>query len=453
MKSLIKILSRYLSSAVLVALILVILNFAIMILWMFETRKNTIVDYPTEQVADQLYFENGQYQFSELGREALQEKYQWAMLISNEGNILWGQNLPEDVPQTYTLSDVASMSRWYLEDYPVNVWRRDDGLFILGYPKDSLWKMHTELPLDGINRLIYLIPIGILLNIIAALILTFIFGSRLFKSLRILLTGVKKLEQNQAIDLPTNGILGDLAENLNRTSATLQAQQEALQKRDQARSTWIAGVSHDIRTPLSMVMGYASQLEENMQLPEEQRQRAAVIRQQSWKIKTLISDLNLASKLEYSMQALHIEPYSPTVLIRESVTELINRGANKQHPITVQIHPNAEPCVLEGDEKLLARALTNLLENSIRHNPQGCAIHIAAENNDTHLSITVQDNGNGFPDAVLASVKLPLTPESLDTHGLGLLIVRQIVAAHQGQVSFENLKEGGSLVRVELPFA
>ena len=61
-------------------------------------------------------------------------------------------------------------------------------------------------------------------------------------------------------------------------------------------------VSHDIRTPLSMVMGYAGQIEDNESLPESERKKARIIRQQSTKMKNLINDLNLASKLEYNMQ-------------------------------------------------------------------------------------------------------------------------------------------------------
>ena len=91
------------------------------------------------------------------------------------------------------------------------------------------------------------------------------------------------------------------ANGINKTSERLIRQEADLNRRDSARTEWIAGVSHDIRTPLSLVMGYASQLEEDDNLPPEAREKAAVIRSQSERIKSLVSDLNLASKLEYAM--------------------------------------------------------------------------------------------------------------------------------------------------------
>ena len=73
-------------------------------------------------------------------------------------------------------------------------------------------------------------------------------------------------------------------------------------KRDQARSDWINGISHDIRTPLSVVMGYASQMESDGSLGERQREQAGIIRRQSETIRSLVGDLNLTMRLDYEMQ-------------------------------------------------------------------------------------------------------------------------------------------------------
>ena len=82
----------------------------------------------------------------------------------------------------------------------------------------------------------------------------------------------------------------------------MQNQREQLRNKDTARANWIAGVSHDIRTPLSMIMGYASQLKTSSDLSDEMEKKLSVILKQSERIKNLINDLNLASKLEYNMQ-------------------------------------------------------------------------------------------------------------------------------------------------------
>ena len=87
----------------------------------------------------------------------------------------------------------------------------------------------------------------------------------------------------------------EIASTINRTSDRLTAQREQLEKRDEARTEWISGVSHDIRTPLSLVMGYADMIERQSDTDTRIRKKAALIRGQSVRIRNLIEDLNLAS--------------------------------------------------------------------------------------------------------------------------------------------------------------
>ena len=81
-------------------------------------------------------------------------------------------------------------------------------------------------------------------------------------------------------------------------------------------------MSHDIRTPLSIVMGYAGQLENDKRLPEEDRQKATVIVKQSKRMRNLINDLNLASKLEYNMQPVRMEKQNVIAIVPVSYTHL-----------------------------------------------------------------------------------------------------------------------------------
>lgn len=88
-----------------------------------------------------------------------------------------------------------------------------------------------------------------------------------------------------------------LAANLNRASDQMLSQKVLLQKRDRTRTEWIAGISRDIRTPLSLAQGNAVQLETDTALSTSTHQKACIIRKQSERIGRLVSDLTLASKL------------------------------------------------------------------------------------------------------------------------------------------------------------
>ncbi|MDD3269114.1 MAG: HAMP domain-containing sensor histidine kinase [Syntrophomonadaceae bacterium] len=213
----------------------------------------------------------------------------------------------------------------------------------------------------------------------------------------------------------------------------------------------MAGVSHDIRTPLSLVMGYASQLEDDPELPPAKREQAGIIRRQSERIKTLVSDLNLASKLEYDMQPLRLNSVGLAALSRSVAAEFINGGLDNHYSIDVMIGEDAQNAVVTGDEELLRRALANLIANSIYHNSNGCAIKITLERGLGNCSLSVSDNGAGFPREILENMNHPRYSAGLQNHGLGLTIVRQIVKTHEGTTEFLNLPEGGCKVILCLP--
>ena len=270
----------------------------------------------------------GEYRFSM--QQVLDEDQLWAMLIGQDGEILWGYDLPEDLPERYSLTDVASFSRWYLQDYPVQVWVREDGLLVVGEPKGSTWKYAFSMDREILDLVPYWAGMVFFLALACVVGVSYLLLRLWFRS-----------DQN---------------------------------KRDQARSDWINGISHDIRTPLSVVMGYASQMESDGSLGERQREQAGIIRRQSETIRSLVGDLNLTMRLDYEMQPLRRAPLSPAALIRQTAADFLNGGLDEKYSIEVQIDRSAQSLTLEADQFLLLRALANLVNNCIRHNPDGCAI-------------------------------------------------------------------------------
>ena len=124
--------------------------------------------------------------------------------------------------------------------------------------------------------------------LLLGLVLCFWLSWRGAKRLETVANGLDALAQGQTVQLPTDGFAGELAEKLNQTGAQLQAKNEMLSRRDNARTQWIAGVSHDVRTPLALILGWAEQLEQDALLPDSSRQKAAGIRTQCEKLRTLI---------------------------------------------------------------------------------------------------------------------------------------------------------------------
>ncbi|MFT3983162.1 MAG: HAMP domain-containing sensor histidine kinase [Lachnospiraceae bacterium] len=446
-----KILSRYVFSAAAVAVILLIINFTALAAWLLQTGSEVTRGYSISQMADELNHFQEEYLFPEEVQKQLNQNRQWAMLINDNGTVIWSHHLPGDLPLQYSLSDVAGFSRWYLLDYPVHVWEHEDGLFVLGNQKYSVWKQSIEVPERVMDNSRFWLPLFLILNAVTAVFLALLLGFRLFRSLKKLSGGIEDMKQKRPAALPVHGVLGDLAVGINQASAELARQEAALSKRDNARTTWIAGVSHDIRTPLSIAMGYASRLEEDQGVPADGRALAGIIRGQCERIKTLVSDLNLASKLEYDMQPLRRELIELAPLLRSVAADALNSGIEDRYTLTVSVEEQTQNSVVSADRELMKRALSNLINNSMLHNPNGCTIEISLKKKSPFYLFSVTDNGIGFKTEILNRLNDPKEPAEIKNHGLGLIIVRQIIKAHEGSITFQNLSEGGCRVVCYLP--
>ena len=190
--------------------------------------------------------------------------------------------------------------------------RREDGTVAPAEEED--WQAHFDwaMLLDDSGRILWshallagFVPL-LLLDAGLILLIYLMLGWFGAKPLRALAEGIDRLAKGDPVQLQQKGATGELAKKLNEAGIHLQKQARLIAQRDAARTSWIAGVSHDLRTPLALIMGYAEQMEAAARPDTEQRSRAAAIRAQSVKIKTLIEDLNLTSKLQYDAQPLRL---------------------------------------------------------------------------------------------------------------------------------------------------
>lgn len=339
------------------------------------------------EISDTLTREETGYRFT--GAEKL-EPERWAMLLDEEGQAVWSFRKPEDVPECYSLTEVAAFSRWYLKDYPVLCWVREDGLLVVGSPKGSVWKHDMAMDMAALLQTPAWFLGFFLLALVCVLGLAYLAVGRWFR--------------------------------------------QAQQVRDAARSNWINGVSHDIRTPLSVVMGYAAQLEEADLQPEQKRQ-ASAIRAQSQVIRDLVNDLNLTMRLDCEMQALRKEPIQPEVFLRQIGADFLNGGIAEGFDFEIDLPEEPLP-ELEADPYLLRRALNNLLTNCVRHNASGCPIRLGAKEDGKRLVLWVE--GGAAAKETPGGISQPQEPDGGAAHGTGLRLVAQIAAAHGGKAEFYN---------------
>lgn len=527
MKSLIKIISRYSITAGVMILVILFSNIAVLgylgyrsIAEEDDLAYNGNIRVAMEKIGNELSQskeektkKEGKYHLSKKGKKTLKEtKFVWAMALNQQGDVVWKWKLPDEIPLNYSLSDVATFTRWYLCDYPVRVWKSGELLCVYAYPKDSYTVMNLYSTVSSIKNFPQYIKLFLIANLTVIIVFILTLGYRFYWSLKPISQGIEALSRKEPIHLRERGIASDLAKKINITSKTLEEQDRKLAKRDQARTEWIAGVSHDIRTPLTLIMGYSERLmsqdesisekdrkrereiegnrdvkdemEGDKKTEKQKREMAKSIYRQAIIIKQLIEDLNLTSKLTYNATPLSLTECEPAKLLRESVADIYNSGLDEKYEIEIYISEEAEQSKVLIDEKLIKRAIRNILGNSIRHNSGGCIVKARLCVQDEEISYTFLDSGPGIPDRVVeileeervgnrekirAQGKWRRKKEEEErvqgiekerdkreenkkqVHIMGLRLTRQIVEVHGGEFLFCEREEGGYDCRIKLP--
>ncbi len=458
MKKTLRLIKRFLLLVTIIIPVLFALNLALFVAFTWRERSgNGGWEAARELGRELLTDDGGNLYLSETGEQILTEYRVWGILVEDgTGDVIWhSDNLPEEIPLHCSAAEISWYTRGYIEDYPTTVGARGDDLVILGHPKDAYWKlMWNTFDYHSIAELPKMLLSFLGMNGVLIFLIYMILATRILHSVKPVVEGMETLPAEE-VYIRERGFLAEVAAAVNRVSEKLRAQERALRKKEDARAGWISGVSHDIRTPLSMVMGYAAEMEEDTALPEEARKKARVIRLQSQKMKNLVGDLNLASKLEYRMQPVKKETLNLTAVLRQAAADFMNLDPEGRYPVSFQCDGNANRCILQGDKELLLRAVYNVLNNSQLHNPQGCNISMQLQAEAQTAYIRIEDDGVGISDEQLK--KLMDTPHymmgsgsGLQRHGLGLLIVRQIAAAHGGQARIGHGRSGGFLVEIIL---
>lgn len=462
MKSIPKLIRRFFGILLLSVFLIFILNIGMLIVFAGKQTASRSPWTTAVEVAEALQKSGDGYQLSDASvLEELEQDRAWGILIDDATHqVIWHTDyFPEEIPMEYTLGDIAMLTRGYVKDYPTFPARTEEGLVVLGYPKDRYWKeMWNNWDYNMIKYLPQTALLVFTANVVLIFLIYLVTNTRLIRSIQPIIEGIQKLPAEQTVYVKEKGLLSELAVNINRTSDIIQSQKQELKRKETARANWIAGVSHDIRTPLSMVMGYAGQLAEDGRLPEEEQKKAVVIVRQSEKMRNLIRDLNLASRLEYNMQPLKTRKENVVALVRRVVVDFMNLNIEEKYGLEWETEASLISCMIPVDGELLKRAVTNVIQNSMNHNPEGCGIFVSVQMAPDTCCITVEDDGKGVEEEQLCY--LNQAPHYMvcdeDTreqrHGLGLLLVKQIAAAHQGKVEIDRGNREGFRVRILLPY-
>ena len=221
---------------------------------------------------------------------------------------------------------------------------------------------------------------------------------------------------------------------------------------ERLRNNLLAALSHDLRTPLTILAGLADSLGlAGPPLPAAQAEIAQAIRIESLRTSSLVNNLLDMARLQEG----HVQLKREWQPLEEVVGTALQTLAGPLARHEVQVDLAEDLPLLEFDSVLMERVFCNLLENAAKYTPAGSRIEIAARHDGDRVTISVADNGPGLPPGREESLFEKFTrgrdESTVAGVGLGLAIVRAIVQAHKGTVRAENRPEGGARFVITLP--
>ena len=379
--------SGYLPSMMLVLISLILID-AVIIFFICVQKENEYLNtFHIEKVSDQIINIDGDFQVEQSVYELLDKTASFAMIIDDSGKIMWEYNKPSDVPDSYDIKEVASFTRWYLNGYPAYTWTRDDGILVVAHPKGSIWKYDFEVNMETMSGLLKVGPYLFIANMLILLLLP------------VLIT------------------------------------RKWMQAREKARTEWIAGVSHDIRTPLSIVMGSV--------------EKGSIEEKQCFKIRDLIGNLNTENKLEAGTGKWNDEKINLTSLLREILCDYIN--TYDDYSFELQFDDQLENYSIMADSTLIRRMLENIIINSIVHNEKGCEIKATLSHyGKGKAKLIISDNGQGTNEQKVKVLNEKIKNTYLPEHGLGIRVVKQVARKYGIKVLFSSVE--GEFFRNEIVF-
>ena len=230
-----------------------------------------------------------------------------------------------------------------------------------------------------------------------------------------------------------------------------------LRSLDRAKTGFLASSSHDLRTPLTNIIGNIEIIQDKEAGPLTAQQTAMLdaVSRNGRRLLSLIEDMMTISKIQLGAFTSNLCPVDLARLIPEPVDLVMS--SMQDGGITFDVHAPAEGLMVNGDAGQLGRVLTNLLTNAAKYTPQGGKVTCTAAAKDDDAVLVVQDTGMGIPADEQESLGTPFfrgsnaVQRQIQGSGLGLSIVRTVVGQHNGKLELESAEGAGTTVTVRIP--
>jgi signal transduction histidine kinase len=250
--------------------------------------------------------------------------------------------------------------------------------------------------------------------------------------------------------------ISKMADVFQKMAIQIEQQLQQMKETDALRRELVANVSHDLRTPLATMQGYIETLIlKNDSLDKEERLKFLETTQRSSeRLNKLVTELFELAKLDAGELTLHREQFSLAELAHDVIQKFQLRA--QHHGLTLDVEIDADVAYVSADIGLIERVLDNLVDNAIKHTPEGGHISLLINSQGGHVNVTVKDTGRGIPESELPHIfqrfyKRPADDEHSTGAGLGLAIAQRILELHGSELKVTSELHQGTCFDFALP--
>lgn len=259
------------------------------------------------------------------------------------------------------------------------------------------------------------------------------------EKLSLAIQNISEGDLNTTIDVVGDDEFSSMAENLNKMVADIRDLMDKERESERTKNELITNVAHDLRTPLTSIIGYLELLSGTVQIPQEMQQKYIHIAYSKAKrLEKLIEDLFGFTKLNYGKMSMHVAKVDIVKLLSQLLEEFYPSFADKN--LTYEFHSNVPAQVITADGNLMARLFDNLVNNAIKYGADGKRILVKVHAKDEIVTVSVTNYGYVIPADELPLIfdKFYRVEQSRSTNtggtGLGLAIAKNIVDMHGGTI-------------------
>lgn len=431
---------------------------------------------PTEDLLQRI-IDDGQLlnhtlSFTDHSVALLNEMGAGVQVLDHEGTEIASWRKPEDALASYTLQELAMRAHNQVQfDLAMDTqYDKRTGLtWVIHFPRNSMENEAIQAPL--IQSELQVIIIGIAAFLLSALLMFILlslwYANRFGKPILLILGWIQRMgkgEYNEKIEgIGKNNkgnwkrkyrIFGEVMESVHSLALRLNAGKDAAEQTQRNREEWIAGVTHDMKTPLASIQGYAHMLEaERYSWSEEEvRQFASTVLEKTAYMDKLINDLALTYRLRSGEIPVRFEPMDICSLLSESVL----RAA--LHPVyegrLVRCSTPSTPIISTVYSPWFDRIVENIIANGFMHNPPGTQIDIELITlPDKGWRIDFRDNGNGMDQETIRRLfdryyRGTNTDSALEGSGLGMAVTKELVHAMGGRIEVNSKLGQGTVISI-----